>query len=170
MVDEKTIKETLTLLKVTYPNSLKDIDKQTALLMIQVWTNDFKDTPKELFLKAINNIRNKNKFFPSIADIKEEIAKMQVVSIPEAEDEWQEVLKTVSKYGAYRQEEAMQSLKPYTAKIAGYIGYTKICMATSEEQIWNKKEFISEYDVLKNKIVENLQIGVKDMEILKIDG
>lgn len=164
MVDEKTIKETLTILKVTYPNALKDIDKQTALLMIQVWTNDFKDTPKELFLKAINNIRNKNKFFPSVADIKEEIAKMKVVGIPEAEEEWQEVLKTVSRYGSYRQEEAMQSLKPYTAKIAGYIGYTRICMSTPEEQVWNKKEFISEYDALKDKIVVDLQIGAENIK------
>ena len=119
---------------------------------------------KELFLKAINNIRNKNKFFPSIADVKEEIAKMKTSNIPEAEDEWQEVLKAVSRYGSYRQDEAMRSLKPYTAKIAGYIGYTRICMSTPEEQVWNKKEFISEYDALKDKIVVDLQIGAENIK------
>lgn len=168
MVDEKTIKETLTILKVTYPNALKDIDKQTALLMIQVWTKDFKDTKKDLFLQAINNIRNKNKFFPSIADIKEEIAKIQIKDIPDAEEEWQEVLKSISRYGSYRQEEALNSLKPYTAKIVGYIGYQRICMSTAEEQTWNKKEFIAEYNSLKDKEIIGLQIGEK--ERLMIDG
>lgn len=170
MVDEKTIKETLTLLKVTYPNALKDLDKQTALVMIQVWTRDFKDTNKEQFLKAINNIRNKSKYFPSIAEIKEEIAKMQVVEVPEAEDEWQEVLKMVRKYGSYRQEDALAELKPYTAKIVSYIGYQRICMAESDEQIWNKKEFIAEYNSLVDKIVENLQIGITSNETKMIDG
>ena len=101
--------------------------------------------PKELFLKAINNIRSKNKFFPSVADIKEEIAKMQLSDIPEAEDEWQEVIDAVHTYGYYREQQALKSLKPYTAKIVGYIGYSRICTATQEEQVWNKKEFIGEY-------------------------
>jgi len=168
MVDEKIIKETLALLKVTYPSALKDIDKETALLMIKVWTKDFKETNKELFLQAINNIRSKNKFFPSIADIKEEIAKMQVSNIPDGEEEWQEVLKAVRRYGSYGQEDALGSLKPYTAKIVGYIGYQKICMSTPDEQTWNKKEFIAEYNSLKDKEIINLQIGEK--ERLMIDG
>lgn len=167
MVDEKTIKETLALLKVTYPNALKDIDKQTALLMIQVWARDFKDIPKELFTKAINNIRNKNKFFPSVADIKEEIAKIQVSNVPEAEDEWKEVIRAVGRYGSYRQVEALKNLKPYTAKIVGYIGYQRICMAESDEQIWNKKEFVSEYNALKDKEIISLQIGSKERLMLE---
>lgn len=167
MVDEKTIKETLTLLKITYPSALKDIDKQTALLMIQVWTRDFEKTDKELFLKAINNIRNKNKFFPSIADIKEEIAKIQVKDIPSAEDEWLEVINSVSRYGSYRQDEAIKSLKPYTAKIVGYIGFQRICMSTQEEQTWNKKEFIAEYNALKDKEIIGLQLGEKERLMLQ---
>ena len=167
MVDEKTIKETLTLLKVTYPNALKEIDRDTALLMIKIWTNDFKDTNKELFLKAINNIRNKNKFFPSIADIKEEIAKMQVSNIPDAEDEWQEVINAVRKFGSYREQDALASLQPYTAKIVGYIGYYRICTSGADEQTWNKKEFIAEYNALKDREIIGLQIGEKERLMLE---
>ena len=162
MIDRKDIIETITLLKITYPSALKDLGKEELSLMVDVWVRDFENTPKELFNKAINNIRNKNKFFPSVADIKEEIAKMQVSNIPEAEDEWQEVLKSVRRFGSYNQDKAIASLKPYTAKIVGYIGYQRICMAESDEQVWNKKEFISEYNALKDKEIENLQIGGKE--------
>lgn len=164
MVDEKTIKETLTVLKVTYPNALKDMDKDTAILMINLWVKDFKDTDKNIFLQAINNIRSKNKYFPSIAEIKEEIANLQMKEIPKAEDEWEEVLKAVHRYGSYRREEALESLKPYTAYITRHIGYNNICMA--EDQTWNKKEFIGEYNVLKDKEIENLQIGSEERVFL----
>ena len=166
MIDKKTIIETITLLKITYPSSLKDLGKEELTLMIDVWLKDFKDTPKELFLKAINNIRNKNKFFPSIADIKEEIAKMKLADIPEAEEEWQEVIKAVHYFGYYRQKEALNSLKPYTSKIIQYIGYERICMANSEEQKWNKKEFIAEYNALKDKEIINLQISSNERKYL----
>lgn len=166
MINKKDIIETITLLKITYPSALKDLGEQELALMIEVWTKDFEKVSKDVFNKAINNIRNKNKFFPSIADIKEEIAKMQVSNIPEAEDEWQNVLKAVGTFGSYRQQEALESLKPYTAKIVCYVGFNRICMATPEEQIWNKKEFIAEYNSLKDKEIINLQIGEKERLML----
>lgn len=166
MVDEKTIKEVLTILKVSYPSALKDLDKDTAMLMINVWLKDFKNTKKELFLEAINNIRNKSEFFPNIAQIKKEIANIQVKDIPKAEDEWQEVLMAVRKYGYYRQQEALESLKPYTAYITRHIGFMNICNADEQQQVWNKKEFIGEYNVLKDKEIENIQIGVEERTFL----
>ena len=157
MVDNKTIKETLMLLKITYPNSLKDITEEEAKLMIQVWVNDFKNTKKEDFLKAIENIRYTNKYFPSVSDIKNEIARLQTSDIPKAEDEWELVLKSVRQFGSYRVQDAMNSFKPYTAYIVSHIGYMNICMA--EDQTWNKKEFIAEYNQLKDKEIQNIQIG-----------
>lgn len=169
MVDEKTIKETLTVLKVSYPSALRDLDKETATLMIGIWLKDFKNTKKELFLEAVNNIRNKSDFFPTIAQIKKEIANLEVKDIPKAEDEWQEVLMAVRKYGYYRSKEALDSLNPYTAYITRHIGFMNICNATEEQQVWNKKEFIGEYNALKDKEIENIQIGVEKRTFLTND-
>lgn len=166
MITKKDIIDTITLLKITYPNSLKDISEDELKIMIEVWTQDFKNTTKENFNKAIQNIRYTNKFFPSIADIKEELAKIQINNIPNAEDEWQEVLYAVRGYGSYREREALESLKPYTAKITKYIGYYRICTSTQEEQIWNKKKFIEEYNSLLDKNIINLQIGNKEKLML----
>lgn len=165
MIDKKDIIDTIALLKITYPNSLKDIDENDFKVMVEVWYNDFKNTTKEDFNKAIQEIRYTNKYFPSIADIKEKLAKTKV-NLPDAEDEWQDVLRAVRQFGSWDEEGALNSLEPYTRKIVKYIGFNHICMATPEEQTWNKKEFIGEYNSLKDKVVEHTQLGVSEIKLL----
>lgn len=165
MINRKDIVDTITLLKITFPGGLKDLGEDELNLMIDVWCEDFKNTPKEDFNKAIQEIRYTNKFFPSIADIKEKVAK-ENVNLPLAEDEWQEVINSIRKYGYYRQEQALESLNPYTRKITQYIGFERICMASPEEQKWNKKNFIEEYNSLKDKEINNLQISSNEKLML----
>ena len=87
-------------------------------------------------------------------------------NLPNAEDEWQDVLRAVREYGSWDEEGALNSMQPYTRKIVQYIGFKRICMASPDEQTWNKKEFIGEYNSLKDKVVENLQIGVSESKLL----
>lgn len=134
-------------------------NKEITKEQLEVWYSFLKDYNEDELNNAVKQIINTEKYMPSIAQIKEQIAKMQMSEVPEAEDEWQDVLRAVREFGSYRQQDALQSLKPYTAKIVGYIGYQRICMAESEEQIWNKKEFVAEYNALKDKEITNLQIG-----------
>ena len=131
----------------------KDFDKD----LVGLWYDLFKDDDINLFKIAIKNIIKKQTYMPAIAEVKKEMANMQVKDIPKAEDEWNEVLKNVREYGTYRVQEGISKLKPYTAYIVSHIGYINICMA--EDQTWNKKEFIEEYNLLKDKEVENIQIG-----------
>ena len=155
MINKKDIADAITLFKFSFPGALKDLKESDLQVM-----------PKEDFINAINEIRYTNKFFPSVADIKERLAKKNVATLPDAEEEWQEVLGAVRRYGSYREEEALKSLKPYTSRIASLIGYYRICTSTQEEQVWNKKEFIEEYNTLRDKAMENLQIGVNEKLML----
>lgn len=99
-VTEKTIKETLTILKLTYPNSFRDISKEEALLMIQMWKKDFENDDEEIFKKAIDRLRQKCKYIPSIAEIKSEIATLNVKDLQlNAEEEFEKVLTAVRKWG-----------------------------------------------------------------------
>lgn len=153
----ETIIKAITLLKTNYQNSLKDYSKQEIQMMINAWCDFFKDVPESEFNKAIRNVINKYDYFPTISQIKKEIANSETSDIPSAEDEWNEVIKVVHKYGTYRQEKALEELKPYTAYITNHIGYQIICM--SNDNTWNKKEFIAEYNQLKEKQKELIQIG-----------
>lgn len=150
--------EFIKILKLLGTSYNKEFDKEQA----GVWYSFLKNYKYGELLEAIKNIISKNKYMPSIAEVKEEIANLQTKNIPKAEDEWEEVLKAVRKYGYIGCNEALNSLKPYTAYITRHIGFLNICDATPEQQTWNKKEFIGEYNILKDKEIENIQIGVKE--------
>lgn len=151
--------EGMTFLGIAY-------NKEFTIEEIEVWYQMLGQYTKEEFSSAIKELIKTNKLLPSIAHITKTIAKQQITNLPEAEEEWQNVLKAVGTFGSYRQKEALESLKPYTAKIVGYVGFNRICMATPEEQVWNKKEFIAEYNSLKDKMIENLQIENKEIKLL----
>lgn len=155
--------EFIKILKLLGASYNKEFDKEQT----SVWYSFLRNYQYSELLEATKNIISKNKYMPSIAEIKEEIANIQTKSIPKAEDEWQEVLMAVRKYGYSRSKEALESLKPYTAYITRHIGFINICNATTEQQIWNKKEFIGEYNVLKDKEIENIQIGSSERTFIE---
>lgn len=169
MMNQQTIIKAITLLKANYQNSLKDYTKEEMQLMINTWLEFFKDTSINDFELAIKNIINKSDFFPTISQIKKEIANCKVNTLPSAEDEWEEVIRTIHKFGSYRQQEAMEQLKDYTAYIVRHVGYQNICM--SEDNTWNKKEFIAEYNQMKDREKELIQIGsTNEVRMLETHG
>lgn len=133
---------------------------------LEVWYTMLHEYTVEQFSTAIQDLIKTEEYLPTIAHITKAIAKQSTSNFPDAEEEWQDVIKAVRVYGSYREQDALNSLKPYTKKIVGYIGYYNICMATKDEQIWNKKNFIEEYNSLKDKVVENLQLGISDRNLL----
>lgn len=134
-------------------------DKELTQEQIDIWYSFLKDYTVEELNSAVKTLVDTQKYLPTIAHIKEQIAKSKLSNVPEAEDEWQEVINVVHNFGSYREQQALECLSPYTAKIVGYIGYYRICMATPEEQVWNKKEFIAEYNALKDKDIIQMQTG-----------
>lgn len=140
----------------------KEFDEE----QIEVWYSMLYEYKLEDLTRAIKELIKTETRLPSIAHITKQIAKTKIATLPDADTEWQEVLKAVRGFGSYREEEALKSLKPYTAQIVKYIGYYRICVSTQDEQVWNKKEFIEEYNSLKDKTMENLQIGTTERIML----
>ena len=150
--------EGITILGVAY-------DKEFTEEQVSVWYQMLGNYTKQEFKSAIQELIKTEEHLPSIAKITKTIAKTKV-NLPDAEDEWQDVLRAVRQYGSWNEEGALESLEPYTRKIVKYIGFNRICMATPEEQTWNKKEFIGEYNSLKDKVVEHTQLGVSETKLL----
>lgn len=150
--------EGMTILGIAY-------DKEFTEEQVSVWYQMLGNYTKQEFKSAIQELIKTEEYLPSIAKITKTIAKTKV-NLPDAEDEWQDVLRAVRQYGSWDEEGALNSLEPYTRKIVKYIGFNRICMATPEEQTWNKKEFIGEYNSLKDKVVEHTQLGVSETKLL----
>lgn len=132
----------------------KELDTET----IMMWLSFFKNDTTEEFKNAISHHIKTSSKFPTIADIKKLIASKKTSDIPKAEDEWNRVIDLVHKYGSYAISKALSEMSDYTRYIVSHIGYIRICNANSDEQIWNKKAFIEEYNDLKDKNIEMLQL------------
>ena len=137
---------------------------------LEVWYQMLGKNSKREFSIAIQRLIKTEEYMPSIAKINKTIAELKLGDVPSAEDEWNRVIKSVQMYGSYQQEKAMEYLGQRTAYIVSLVGYQRICMATPEEQIWNKKEFIDKYNALKDKDIFDIQtkqIGISQVQLLE---
>lgn len=150
--------EGITLLGVAY-------DKEFTQEQVELWYLMLGNYTKEQLRNAIKELIKTETYLPTIAHITKQIAKNETKQLPNAEDEWEEVIKAVHRYGTYRQDKALESLNPYTAYIVNHIGYQIICM--SSDNTWNRKEFIAEYNQLKEREKELIQIGNKEYKMLE---
>lgn len=141
----------------------KEFDKEQC----EVWYEFFKNDNYETFKTAIKRIALKKPFMPSISEIKQEIA---LISNPvlqlNAESEWDKVINAVRKYGSYKQEEAMNSLNPYTRNIVRQVGYMRICVSESVQ--WERKEFIELFNANQDRDEECLMLDEPKMTLSEI--
>lgn len=175
-VSEKTIKETLTILKLTYPNSFKDLSKEEALLMISLWKKDFENDDEEIFKQAIARLRQKSKYLPSIAEIKSEIAILSVGDLQlNAEKEWELVLQAVRKWGTLDnvgfEKITMDTIKAIGQRRLELIETANIPFMKKEFiEIWNNKrdgiEKIYTQNVLTSKEAIQKQLLEEDRRLL----
>ena len=117
-------------------------NKEFTKDQLNVWYSFFTDEEDQDFRKAITRLITKEKFMPSIADIKKEIAEIKHPSLQLKPDEaWAKVDKAISKYGYYNADEAEASFDPFTAYVVRHMGgFRKICM--SEDGDWTRKNFM----------------------------
>lgn len=72
MTLEESIK-LLALIKLAYPNSYKDIDKDTQLATVNMWQRAFDTVPLAIMELALDHFVKASKFPPTIADIYDEL-------------------------------------------------------------------------------------------------
>ena len=72
MTLEESIK-LLALIKLAYPNSYKDIDKDTQLATVKMWQRNFSGVPFSIMEMALDHFVKMSKFPPTIADMCEEL-------------------------------------------------------------------------------------------------
>lgn len=72
MTVEESIK-LLALIKLAYPNSYKDIDKDTQLATVNMWQRNFSGVPFAIMEIALDHFVKGSKFPPTIADICDEL-------------------------------------------------------------------------------------------------
>ena len=75
MTLEESIK-ILALIKLAYPNSYKDVDKDTQIATVNMWQRNFSTIPLAVMEMALDHFIKSSKFPPTIADICEELQRI----------------------------------------------------------------------------------------------
>lgn len=125
-------------------------NKEFTQEQVELWYGFFRNDDDRDFRKALSRIIVKNKFLPSIAEVKEE---MSFVMNPQvqltAEDEWNTVERAISKYGYYNCQEAEETFSPFTKKVVRNMGgFRNLCLSNDGD--WVRKNFIKMYDEMKS--------------------
>lgn len=114
-------------------------NKEFSQEQIGVWYNFFADTKLEDFKNAIKRYISKSKYLPSIAEIKSELATLNVKELQlNAESEWELVLQAVRRWGRL-DNVAFEKITQDTIKA---IGIHRLEMIETSQVPFIKKEFI----------------------------
>lgn len=116
----------------------REISKEQAMS----WYMFLKDYEIVDLKNAINRLATTSKYFPSLAEIRQEVVKTKSPELSlNAEDEFEKVRKAVRKFDIYDDENAVASLKPITKRVLSMTcSWQELCMCT--DITWIKKDFI----------------------------
>ena len=116
MTLEESVK-LLALIKLAYPNSYKDIDKDTQLATVNMWHRAFDTVPFAIMELALDHFVKVSKFPPTIADVCEELKSIHF-----------EALQNVLSGGEQRKLSLyiMQQTERFTERNDHRINYNKV--------------------------------------------
>lgn len=139
----------MTFLSVAY-------NKEFTQEQLKVWYEMFKENNSEEFKIAIKRIINTNKYLPSIAEIKSEIALIKNKELQlDPEEEWELVLKAVRKWGKLDNI----SFNKITQDTIRAIGQNRLEYIETSQIPFIKKEFIdiwlSKRDGIEHYSIQN---------------
>jgi hypothetical protein len=129
----------------------KDINENQML----IWYDFFRDYDVNTFKQAVIQAINENKYFPSIAEVKNCIVKQNNPQINlKADEEWEKVREVARSIGRYEEERALSMLEPITRNIVRRIGYQDICNADEYSRNNLRNAFIRAFDSEKEDLIK----------------
>ena len=152
-MDKKQFATFAMALKTYYPReNLLPNDKS-----MELWFMQLQDIPYEVAEVGLQKWVSLNKWSPSIADIREMASSISNGDLPDWSDAWEEVQRSIRRYGSYRALEALESLSPLARQATERIGFVNLCM--SENQTADRANFRMIYEAIAERKKKDAQIG-----------
>lgn len=115
MTREET-KAIMAVLKAGYPNFYKDMTKEEATNIVDLWATMFADDPAQVVTEAVKSLMCTLKYPPTVADVKEKIAMITRPQQLTEMEAWDRVFSAISYYHA---NENFADLPPILRRIVG---------------------------------------------------
>lgn len=155
MLDRKDFAKAIEYLIAIYPEMERQFNNQTTQ---GVWYDLLKDIDKRTLLLAIKTYATTQKFAPKPSQIRE----MAIMTTRETRDwteGWDLVLRSIGRFGTYRESEALDWIRKQDETAAESIrrlGYKNLCLA--DDQMTVRANFRQAYNnqLSKNKFYDQL--------------
>lgn len=155
MLDRKDFAKAIEYLMAIYPEMERQFNSQTTQ---GVWYDLLKDIDKRTLLLAIKTYASTEKFAPKPSQIRE----MAIMTTKETRDwteGWDLVLRSIGRFGIYRESEALDWIRKQDETAAESIrrlGYKNLCEA--DDQMTVRANFRQAYNnqLSKNKFYDQL--------------
>lgn len=155
MLDRKDFAKAIEYLIAIYPEMERQFNNQTTQ---GVWYDLLKDIDERTLLLAIKTYATTQKFAPKPSQIRE----MAIMTTKETRDwteGWDLVLRSIGRFGTYRESEALDWIRKQDETAAESIrrlGYKNLCLA--DDQMTVRANFRQAYNnqLSKNKFYDQL--------------
>lgn len=117
-MDRENIIIILGILKTAYPSFYKEMSTEEAEKTIELWRDMFKNENFEIVIIAVKNLINTFKYPPTIADVKEQIYKLQNADVDDTMELFNLLKKAIGN-GIYGSVQEFEKLPPIVKKFVG---------------------------------------------------
>ena len=126
---------------------------------MSLWLRQLEDIPYQIAETGLQKWVALNKWSPTIADIREMATDIVNGETPDFGDAWEEVCKAIRYFGAYRAEEALDSLSPLARRATERMGFRNLCL--SENPSADRANFRMIYEALVERQKKDAQLPEK---------
>lgn len=126
---------------------------------LELWYKQLQDIPYNVAELTLNKWVATNKWSPSIADIREQATGITQGAAKDWGEAWQDVLRAISNYGSYREEEALDGFDEVTRQVVKRLGFKNICM--SEDIQVDRANFRMIYEQEQHRQRQDAQLPQK---------
>lgn len=103
---------------------------------VGVWYDFFKDASAYNFKIAIKRIIATSKYLPSIAEVKEELAKQELGNLQlDVEEEWSKVRYWMRNYREDKKEEVIAEFGPLTTRVIESMGWERVLQQLNSSEV-----------------------------------
>jgi len=147
----------------TSPNFIPD--KQA----FEIWYEMLNDISYKVLSMAIKIFMSTGKYPPTIADLRELCSGVMDGESTDYGKAWQEVMKSIQRWGMYREEEALEKMDPMTRQVVQRLGFRSIC--TSENITADRANFrmifeeLAQREKSSSQIPESLKYLIRETQV-----
>jgi len=123
--------------------------------VIRLWTILFSDVDPTQLRMAVQNHIFESTFPPTVADIREQIAKTTLRGQKTGIEAWGEVKSAIRRFGVYNEEKAVSSLQGTCRRVVELMGFRELCM--SENEMADRAHFLKVYESLVSREKEEIK-------------